>query len=88
MANEVTDGYATFRAAREQVAQFEALALDRAKRARDVVETQYKAGSAPLMDYLDAERTYISTNVQYLETLERFWGGVFDLERALGTELR
>lgn len=88
IANEVSEAFASFRAARDEVAQFETLALDRAKRARDVVEMQYKAGSAPLMDYLDAERTYISTNVQYLEAIERFWDSVFKLERALGTELR
>ncbi len=88
VANEISTAFASFQRARAEVAQFESLAIDRAKRARDVVETQYKAGSAPLMDYLDAERTYISTNLQYLEAIERFWGAVFELERAIGAEVK
>jgi cobalt-zinc-cadmium efflux system outer membrane protein len=88
VANEISDAFASFQRARAEVAQYESLALDRAKRARDVVETQYKAGSAPLMDYLDAERTYITTNLQYLEAIERFWDAVFQLERALGAEVK
>jgi cobalt-zinc-cadmium efflux system outer membrane protein len=40
------------------------------------------------MDYLDAQRTYIATNVEYLQDLTNYWTAVFQVEQAVGTELR
>lgn len=62
--------------------------LDRARLARDVTKKQYEAGSAPLMDYLDAQRTFIATNLDYLQTLTNYWTAVFQLEAAMGMDLR
>ena len=88
IANEVTTSFTAFVATRTLLARLETTVLERAKRARDVVDTQYKAGSATLMDFLDAQRTYIATNQQYLQALGDYWSAVFQLEQAVGKELK
>ena len=62
--------------------------LDRAKRARDLVEIQYKKGAASLLELLDAQRTFIATNVEYYQDLATYWSSIFALEQATGMELR
>jgi cobalt-zinc-cadmium efflux system outer membrane protein len=88
IANDVTAAFTAFVATKTLLARLEATVLERAKRARDVVDTQYKAGSATLMDFLDAQRTYIATNQQYLQALGDYWSAVFQLEQAVGKELK
>ena len=43
-------------------------------------------GAASLTDYLDALRTYITTNVEYFSNLSKYWTAVFQLEEAVGME--
>ena len=62
--------------------------LDAARRARDVMRLQYEAGSAQLTDYLDAERTFIGTNNQYMQGLVALRTALAQLEQAIGTDLR
>lgn len=85
---EVRSAWASFAASRELVERMESTLLDRAKTARDIVDLQYKAGATTLMDFLDAERTFIATNLDYLQHLAEYWTAVFLLEQAVGTELR
>ena len=40
-----------------------------------------------LTDLLDAQRTYIATNVEYIQDLTNYWTAVFQLEQAVGMEL-
>jgi cobalt-zinc-cadmium efflux system outer membrane protein len=40
------------------------------------------------MDYLDAQRTFIAVNQEYLENLASYWAAVFRLEQAVGVDLR
>ena len=47
--------------ARKLVERMETALLASAKKARDITEIQFNAGSAPLMDFLDAQRIYIAT---------------------------
>ena len=62
--------------------------LDRARRARDLVEFQYKKGAASLLELLDAQRTFIATNVEYRQNLADYWTAVYQVEQATGTEFR
>jgi len=62
--------------------------LERARRARELVSVQYQKGAASLLDFLDAQRTFIATNVEYLQDLALYWGAVFKLEQAVGEDLR
>lgn len=67
--------------------RMEGLLLDRARRARDLGQIQYQKGAASLLEYLDAQRTYISTNLDYLQQRANYWTALFQLEQAVGTEL-
>ena len=52
---------------------------------RDLVEIQYHKGAASLLDYLDAYRTYIATNVEYIQDLAAYWSAEHALESAVAT---
>ena len=62
--------------------------LERVKRARDLVSLQYQKGAASLLEYLDAQRTFIANNVEYLSDLASYWTAVYQLEAAVGMDLR
>jgi len=85
---EVGTAYATWITARKLVERMETALLASAKKARDITEIQFNAGSAPLMDFLDAQRIYIATNVEYLQNLSNYWTAIYQLEQAVGMELR
>ena len=40
----------------------------------------------PLLEYLDAQRTFIATNSEYLQNIKDYWTAVFRLEQAQGRE--
>ncbi|HLK39775.1 MAG TPA: TolC family protein [Polyangiaceae bacterium] len=61
--------------------------LASARTARDITRTQYERGATTLMDFLDAQRTYIATNVEYFQDLTNYWTAVSQLEQAVGMEL-
>jgi cobalt-zinc-cadmium efflux system outer membrane protein len=86
VASDLSSAYAAFKANRELVERMESVLLGRAKTARDILEKQYRAGNATLMDFLDAERTYIATNLEYLTDLTQYWTALFQLEQAVGVE--
>ncbi len=87
--SDVSTGYAAFVSSRRLAERMDTGGLiESAKKARDVVQVQFKAGSATLMDFLDAQRTYISTMVEYLGDLTNYWTAVYQLEQAVGVELR
>jgi len=88
VVSDVAAAWATWTAARDRLQRMETLILDRAKRAHDIVDLQFRGGTATLMDFLDAERTYIATNEEYLQDLANYWSAVFALEQAVGTELK
>ncbi len=86
--SDVEGAHAAFTAARRRAERMESRLLDRARLARDLVRIQYQKGAASLLDYLDAERTYIAVQVEYLDDLSTYWTAVFQLEEAVGTDLR
>ncbi len=88
VVSEVGGAWASWVAARDQVQRMETSILDRAKKARDIVDLQFRSGTATLIDFLDAERTYIATHEEYLQLLATYWGAIFALEQAVGAELR
>ncbi len=88
VVNDVESAFNAFSANRRIMERYDAQYLERAKVARDITKRQYEAGSAPLMDYLDAQRTFIATNLDYLTTLTNYWTAVFQLEAAVGMDLR
>jgi cobalt-zinc-cadmium efflux system outer membrane protein len=87
ITNDVGSAFSTFATSRELVERMESRLLERAKRARDLVEIQYLRGAASLLEFLDAQRTYIGTNLEYLNDLSSYWIAVFQLEQAVGMDL-
>ena len=57
---DVEGAYNAFASSRKLVERMEGRLLDRAKRARDLVSLQYQKGAASLLEYLDAQRTFIA----------------------------
>lgn len=88
IVSDVGTAYAAFAASKTLVERMETALLARAKTARDIIEVQHRAGTVPLMDFLDAERTYIATNVEYFQDLAAYWTAIYQLEQATATELR
>jgi len=87
VVSDVTTAWSQYVAARDLVTRVETI-RERAKKARDIVDLQFRGGTATLMDFLDAERQYIAANQEHLQDLALYWGAVFGLEQAVGTELK
>ena len=64
--------------------------LASAKGAFEVLARQYDRGATgvSLTDYLDALRTYIATKLEYFGDLATYWTAVYQLEQAVGADLR
>jgi cobalt-zinc-cadmium efflux system outer membrane protein len=88
VVNDVSSGWAAYVAARQLVQRMESGGLLKsAKTARDITRLQFEKGAAGLTDFLDAQRTYIATNVEYIQDVTNYWTAVFELEQAVGMEL-
>jgi cobalt-zinc-cadmium efflux system outer membrane protein len=88
VVSDVSTALAAFDTTRGLVERMERQLKPSAERAFSITRLQYDKGAATLMDFLDAQRTYIATNVEYLQDLTNYWTAVFQLEQAVGMELR
>ena len=59
--------------------------LKEAQDSRDISEYAYKGGAATLLDYLDAERSYRSTQLAYRQALAAYMLSLEQLREAIGT---
>ena len=59
--------------------------LQQAKDSRDISEYAYKRGAASLLDFLDAERSYRSTQLAYRQSLASYMTALEQLKEAVGT---
>ncbi len=85
---DVGSAFASYESAKSRVSRMDASLLSRAARARDLVRLQYEKGAASLFEFLDAQRTWLATQAEYLQNLNDYWTAVFQLEQAAGEELR
>lgn len=88
VASDVATAVAAFASAKDRTERMEDRLLARSERARDLVRLQYEKGAASLFEFLDAQRTFIATQSEYLQTLNDYWTAVFQLEQATGMEVR
>ena len=89
VVSDVSTAMAGFEASRTLVERMEKAAqAERGEGLLDHAAAVRQGRSATLMDYLDAQRTYIATNVEYLQDLANYWTAVFQLEQAVGMELQ
>jgi cobalt-zinc-cadmium efflux system outer membrane protein len=87
VAAEIESSWNGFVTARAIVTRYETALLDRARRAREITQVQYTAGSATLTDLLDAQRSFVAVNSDYYTELVNYWTAVFLLEQAVGREI-
>lgn len=87
VAADIESAVNTFATARRIVERYESALLERAKRALDITQVQFTAGSATLTDLLDAQRSWVQVNSGYYAELVSYWTAVFLLEQAIGKEL-
>jgi cobalt-zinc-cadmium efflux system outer membrane protein len=59
--------------------------LDAAQQSRDISEYAYRRGAASLLDFLDAERSYRSTQLAYRQALASYLLAVEQIRLAIGT---
>ncbi len=81
---EVGSAFAAYQSSRRNAERAEHRLLPRSRDARDLVRIQYGKGAASLLDYLDAQRTHLANELDYLASLGAFWTAVFQLEQAVG----
>jgi outer membrane protein, heavy metal efflux system len=87
VVSDVSVAVSAFETSRALVQRMEGALRPSAERAFQITRLQYDKGGAALIDFLDAQRTRIATNVEYLQDLANYWIAVFQLEQAVGMEL-
>jgi cobalt-zinc-cadmium efflux system outer membrane protein len=87
VVGDVSAAMANFETSRALIERMEGALRPSAERAFQITRLQYDRGGAALIDFLDAQRTHIAINVEYLQDLANYWIAVFQLEQAVGMEL-
>lgn len=82
---DVETAYVSFQSSRDRVRLYEETYLSRAQQARDSAEFAYQKGATSILDFLDAERTYRSTELAYRKELAGYLTSLAQLESAVGT---
>jgi outer membrane protein, heavy metal efflux system len=67
---------------RQKVAALRDTYLPKAQQARDTVDFAYRRGGASLLDFLDTQRTYRETSLEYVRSLGNYWTPLYQLELA------
>lgn len=83
--SDVLNAYEGVRTNDQVVQLYRSGYLDQAKESRDISQYAYKRGAASLLDFLDAERSYRSTELAYRQSLASYLTAVEQLREAVGT---
>jgi cobalt-zinc-cadmium efflux system outer membrane protein len=82
---DVANAYQAVETSAQVVNLFTSGYLKQASDSRDISEYAYKRGAASLLDFLDAERSYRSTQLAYRQALATYMMAVETLRQAVGT---
>jgi outer membrane protein, heavy metal efflux system len=82
---DVRDAYENYMSNDRVVQLYVKTYLDVAKQSRDISEFAYRRGAASLLDFLDAERNYRSTELAYRQTLAAYLLAIEQIRQAVGT---
>jgi cobalt-zinc-cadmium efflux system outer membrane protein len=82
---DVTNSYEALRTDGEVVQLYQSGYLKEAEDSRDISQYAYQHGSASLLDYLDAERSYRATELAYRQALASYMTSLEQLRQAVGT---
>lgn len=83
--SDVANAYEAVKSNDEVVQLYTSGYLKQAQDSREISEYAYKRGAASLLDYLDAERSYRSTQLAYRQALASYMTALEQLKEALGT---
>jgi cobalt-zinc-cadmium efflux system outer membrane protein len=83
----LADAYRLLASARDDVTTLRARVVPGARSVFDAVQEGYQLGRFGLMDELDAQRTLVSANGQYLQALTAYHQAVTAVERLVGQPL-
>jgi cobalt-zinc-cadmium efflux system outer membrane protein len=86
--SDVTQAFASYRAVRSQVERMEGKLLEQAKVSRDLAQVMYQKGAASFIDFMDAQRQFVASRLEYNQDLANYWSAVYQLEQATATVLR
>jgi len=84
---EIDTAFAAMLTERQKVTTLTENYLPKAQKTREIVEFAYRRGGISLLDFLDAERTYRETSLEYLRSLGNYWTTLYQLELAVGSPL-
>jgi len=82
---DVTNSYEGLRTNDEIVQLYQSGYLKQAEDSRDISQYAYQHGSASLLDFLDAERSYRATELAYRQALASYMTSLEQLRQAVGT---
>ena len=82
---DVRDAFENLRTNDKVVGLYRSGYLDQAQQSRDISEYAYRHGAASLLDFLDAERSYRSTQLAYRQALAAYMLSLEQLKQATGT---
>jgi cobalt-zinc-cadmium efflux system outer membrane protein len=82
---DVRDAFETLRSNDQIVGLYRSGYLNEAQESRDISEYAYKHGAASLLDFLDAERSYRTTQLGYRQALASYLLTLEQLREAVGT---
>jgi len=83
--SDVSNAYEAVKSNDEVVQLYTSGYLKQAEDSRDISQYAYKRGAASLLDYLDAERSYRSTQLAYRQALASYMTALEQLKEAVGT---
>jgi cobalt-zinc-cadmium efflux system outer membrane protein len=83
--SDVGNAYEAVKSNDEVVQLYASGYLKQAQDSRDISEYAYKRGAASLLDFLDAERSYRSTQLAYRQALASYMTALEELKEAMGT---
>jgi cobalt-zinc-cadmium efflux system outer membrane protein len=82
---DVANAYEAFRIGDRVMQLYLSGYLQQAQDSRDISEYAYKRGAASLLDFLDAERSYRSTQLAYRQALATYMLAIEQLREVVGT---
>ncbi len=84
MLTDVKNAYEGTKTNQEVVELYRSGYLKEAQDSRDISEFAYRQGAAALLDFLDAERSYRSTQLAYRQALAAYMLALEQLRQTLG----
>jgi outer membrane protein, heavy metal efflux system len=85
--SEVDTAFGAMLTERQKVTTLRDNYLPKAQKAGETVEFAYRRGGTSLLDFLDAQRTYRETSLEYVRSLGNYWTALYQLELAVGGSL-